>query len=289
MAVYISPFLGYGCVTMILNEKRIRLDEVKKILELKEPTCVTLDIGNQFVSFFFKPHFSRDLVILSPGAKSKKISPEFQRVSYAEEIEANVIILTDPTWDSGCRIGWMQGNSDIYFIETFVDMIKNLIEGEGFRLIFFGSSAGGFTSLVISSYFDNSSVIAINSQVDIFKYKQKQYVRSLLLKGFSMHEEEYITVYNGRNIVINSFIKNNLPKIYYYQNISDHDHYYNHYLLFDNIMRYHSESIYTCIYRDDNQGHNPPGKKIELSIINNVIVSPDSMDSSVFKDVIYEK
>lgn len=210
------------------------IEDIYKILHYHYPVNVSTTVDGIIVNFIYKPHNSNRMIVMSPGAKSKEFIPEYQRISYLDSIESNVLIFSDPTWDFGSKIGWMQGTPDFYAIELIVRIIDNILSSVNYELYFFGSSAGGFTSINLASYFENSTAIAINPQTNILDYNQKQYVNSLIVKNFMMTEEEYDTKFFGRHNLINVLIRNKLPKIYYFQNISDEKHYKEHYIPFQN-------------------------------------------------------
>ena len=111
---------------------------------------------NHFFSYFKKE--STKLVVMLQGAidRTKIQLPIFQRWSWAEDIEASVLILNDPTlFGNDLRLGWWQGEEEQYAIPSAGEFIKLVIDKLGYSvkdLLFFGSSAGGFSALMMAGH-----------------------------------------------------------------------------------------------------------------------------------------
>src|SRR5690606_22871633 len=91
---------------------------------------------------------------------------------------------------------------------------------------FFGSSAGGFTSLKMTETFQDSFAVVINPQTDILRYS-KTHVSKLLKYSYGatnidemndgcIENTRYIPSFDGKG------------KVFYFQNIFDQVHINNH-------------------------------------------------------------
>lgn len=118
---------------------------------------------------------SDKLVVLGSGALSKNSSwdrsrPRFSRWSW--DFGESTINFDDPTLylDDEILIAWSIGNSEFWYlkdISTIIKIIADKLKIKDNKLIFFGSSAGGFTSLMLSTLIKDSISIAENPQFDV--------------------------------------------------------------------------------------------------------------------------
>lgn len=218
---------------------------------------------------------SRRLLIFGQGHTDRKLVslPRFQRMNWANEFEDSLMILNDPTLylDPQMGLGWCVGTAQQYYLPIICDYISEVsaklgVANEG--MLFWGSSAGGFSSLMMSTYFPGSVAVANNPQIDVLAFKRGG-VRKLLEVGFGgiglgEARKRYPTRF--------SFLERIreigwVPDIYYLQNIADDDHYRDQFLPFVTGLAalggrsYNGESsrFVADLYRDDVALHMPVG------------------------------
>lgn len=114
---------------------------------------------------------SSRLFVFGQGAVDKnKKQPNFQRISWVDDIDDNIIIVNDPTiFNDELSIGWFQHSKDINYFYQFSEMLKHIARKMNLNIeqpILYGSSAGGFSSLMLSPYFQNPVVVINNPQTD---------------------------------------------------------------------------------------------------------------------------
>lgn len=242
---------------------------------------VCVDSGIEVPVRFHRNNNSDQLVILLNGAVDRKRSsgPVFQRSSWVEGINANVLNVADPTIAEGntLSIGWGQGNGG-KALESMSGVIKRIadaIDVPHQDRIYYGSSAGGFQALQLASRDRGASVIVNNPQTD-WTYYLPSSVRSVLRDCYS--EENLISLRDNypencsaaRAIISSGY----LPKILYFVNAASKSDINTH--LFNFLKTIKSSNLYNEVnriaisyYSDLKAGHNPLPKKQTLEIINN--------------------
>jgi hypothetical protein len=241
-------------------------------------------INHHGVLFELLTHFRENsplLYILGQGSindeKRKKYGlPLFQRWSWTTDLPCSVIILNDPTIYMGnLEVGWFQGTKDNYYLPIACELIQvflNKINLNSKDVIFSGSSAGGFTSLMMAGSFPDSAVFVNNPQTDIRKYR-KNSIEKLLNASFSgmSIEDAQDRQFDYRFSVIEYYRSiSKIPNIYYVQNVKDTFHMNNHYMPFINEInkliaekhgKFKTSRFYTELYFDRETGHDPLPKK----------------------------
>jgi len=218
---------------------------------------------------------SKRLLVFGQGYTDRKLVtlPRFQRMNWASEFEDSLIILSDPTLylDPQMGLGWCVGTADKHYLPIICDYIGEVATKLGVaneHMLFWGSSAGGFTSLMMATYFPGAAAVANNPQIDVLAFKRGG-VRMLLDLGFGgigidQARKRYKTRF--------SFIERVreigwIPDIYYLQNVADEDHYRDQFLPFVAALgeiggRSHtgdSARFVADLYRDDVALHLPVG------------------------------
>lgn len=169
---------------------------------------------------------NKNLVVFSNGAVNFKKStpPVFSRSSWYKDFNANCIYIDDATiHNKGISVGWGVGETDRHFIIDYCEIIERiaeLLEIEKSNIVFFGSSAGGFMSIMLSIYIKGSVAMANNPQVWVREESQEGRARNLYKSIFpNMSENEITDLYGERLSVIKAMEKEKyIPKIYYILN-----------------------------------------------------------------------
>lgn len=115
------------------------------------------------------------IFVFHAAVDPKKITlPVFVGQQLTEDLNANIVFVSDPALDIGVPIGWFTGDSHHSFQREFPLVIERISSGLRYskHLIFFGPSAGGFASLYYSHCFPDSLAIVANPQTNIGKYSE---------------------------------------------------------------------------------------------------------------------
>lgn len=259
--------------------------EVNEINEIKK-----LDFSNgipfriKYSSKYFEynllikinPSYNQ-LVILSNGAVNhkKKTPPVFMRESWINDIDANLIFIDDGTiHNTNFSLGWGQGNIEEFVLEKYneiIMIIKDEMDLKDKDISYFGSSAGGFMSLILSAMHPSSNVVTNNPQTIIENYYEA-FSKPLLEK---IYGSENLELYKHRTNAVEAFkYYNYTPNIYYIQNrLCSHD-VSQHVNPFISKMRendFSMESIVFIDYYDEENGHSPVSNQATLNYLNLLI------------------
>ena len=266
------------------------LSSIDPCIEFKEEKYTySTYVNNMKFDFYFHNKKSEKVLIMLPGAIDRtKIIYNFQRFSWSDEFDYSVMSILDPTINESndLSIGWFQGTSNNFAIETLAALLKNLFEKNNINeknVSFFGSSAGGFTSLMLANSFPKSKIIVINPQTCIQNYHEKEFQKILDYCYSHMQKSDVIERYKNRLEVNIDFSLREAP-IYYLQNKADIHHMKKHldvllekvedknFVLVEEGEILHDErNLNVLFYTDPESGHSPPSKEKTIQIINGVI------------------
>ena len=263
-------------------------------IDIKEVTTITgvlsvkggfryIDNGHPIEGVLKRDLKSRKLVVFLQGAidRSKLKPPIFHRWSWAKDINANVLTLSDPLLyrDEGLRIGWYVGASNFDYIQKFSHFIKNiLIEMKLNKddLIFFSSSAGGHAAIAMATQLKGGLAIVNNPQTNILNY-HAGHVTDLLNVGFGGIKKDEIIGSEMYRFSLSERMRKLkfIPDIHYYQNLEDTFHYENHFKPFIKEVSSIGLSfdLKIKLYSDPSSGHSPMGRIETLMIINQTVLS----------------
>lgn len=165
--------------------------------------------------FVPNPNFPDRLLVMLNGAvqreKGRDPREVFQRRSWANDFDANVLILADATLtpENNLRIGWSQGNGTSSLQNAMaqcVELISSALGVGDSSMLFFGSSAGGFQAVALHAYFRRSRFLVNNAQFDWTKYHVSA-VKDALRRSFgSMSVQEVRQKFPERCNVFNRFL-----------------------------------------------------------------------------------
>lgn len=153
------------------------------------------------VPYEFLIHIKTDndkLLCLGSGALNPPIrdqfinKPRFNRHSWG--FKESTIFYNDPTryLDKSLQGGWGIGTPDDWFLENIKDIIirvANFFNFNNENILFYGSSLGGFQSILLSILVKDSTALADVPQLTFENDRYWDYVKKILFPEFS---DEYI-------------------------------------------------------------------------------------------------
>lgn len=231
------------------------------------------------ILFPFEYNFKKDsnhLVFFFPGAfDRKKNMPKFQRSGYFKDLPYNCISFFDPTLflseDRKFESGWFQGNEENFYLNNLIKIVKSIVKHRKIpnsKILFFATSAGGIPAFKLACSFPESNVFLGNVQTNIFDHYPNRRDKMLSICYPEMNLETIKEKFTSRLSILKDSENIN---VYYAQNICDDFHLKNHFKPFlksiENNDLLKSEVV---IYKDEQTGHNPLPKEIELKVINNI-------------------
>ena len=114
-------------------------------------------------------------VVFSPGVQNTRVFPQFNRHTYFRELEGyRIIALADPYNYSDVIAGsmgsWHIGLDGRMLLEDYAWAIRSILGNSRGPLVVFGSSMGGYASIILSDLLDADLCIAHCFQADLTGY-----------------------------------------------------------------------------------------------------------------------
>ena len=149
--------------------------------------------------------------------------PVFQRHSWANMIKTSSVFCMDPTLyiSNYLHLGWGVGKNENYYLENSSLILKTIIEKMNISLdntVIYGSSAGGYLSIIMGIYLKGAKVVADNAQLDTKEWIFKEALDSVITFCFENISDSL--KYKERFSIVDAFEKNGyVPKIYMHVNL----------------------------------------------------------------------
>lgn len=165
------------------------------------------------------------LIVFNNGAVAEgNVSvPVFQRHSWATMLKTSSVFCMDPTLylNGFLQIGWGIGKNENYYLENSSLILKKIIEKMGITLentAIYGTSAGGYLSIIMGIYLKGAKVVADNAQLDVRNWIFKDALSSIIT--FSFDNIGDALNYQERFNIVDAFEKHHyVPKIYMHVNL----------------------------------------------------------------------
>lgn len=262
--------------------RRLSYQELDEV-EFPDGQLILYEIEKDGVLFelLLHPVFSsRQMVVFGNGRVYKHDElPVFQRISWYSDVACSSIWYFDPSLYLGeARLCWGYGTNQRWYLRDIAAILQKIFEKlniSGNNLLFFGSSAGGFTSIMLACMLRGKAEV-INPQYFPFKYYPstvEQMKRSCLKAGESLQEERV-------NAVVLFCREGFVPFIHCTQNAAASDDMYVQLLPFleqvkeafpEDLCRIHV----TYLYSD--RGHNAwPSQSVSIQTIQDTLSYQDS-------------
>jgi len=245
-----------------------KIDEIN--LTSRTPFILTVNWDNVKYEFLIRANSSsNELLVFGSGAydPAKMKPPIFQRHSWTEHFDSNMIYYNDPTLYLGqMSLGWGHGNDDTFFLEKIAKVIEKLMIKMSVNAedtLFYGSSGGGFMSMILAGYIKGSKALVNNPQTIIPNYYQTHVNRLLEAAHPSLPTEESAKKYVTRLNVLEFFKEiNYMPYIFYLQNTACNHDVVKHFMPFVRGLNTLKDSLTYDrltieLYSNKEQGHNP--------------------------------
>ena len=196
--------------------------------EIRQDSLYVLRVIQNGVPYEYLIHRRSDndkLIVFNNGAvpEGNVSVPVFQRHSWANLLKTSSIFCMDPTLylNSFLQIGWGIGKNEDYYLENSSLILKKIISKMGIRLqdtAVYGTSAGGYMSIIMGIYLKGAKVVADNAQLDVRNWIFKDALDSVVT--FSFDNIGAALKYKERFSVVDAFEKNHyVPKIYLHVNL----------------------------------------------------------------------
>ncbi|WP_271399224.1 hypothetical protein [Salinicoccus roseus] len=218
------------------------------------------------------------LFVISNGAidPKKKKPPVFMRNSWIEDLPGSLIFIDDPTLhDTDLTLGWGQGSEKAFALEeiaTFIDKLSNRFKYKRENIYFYGSSAGGFMSMMYAVMLEGTSAVVNNPQTNVLNYYPSA-VEPLMNHVYRTCDREKLLARYGHRLSIVEGFKHygHVPVIHYFQNHFCQKDLKQHMNPLIAEMKKEGMSmnhLYINQYFDSEAGHRPLSKAGTLRLLN---------------------
>jgi acyl carrier protein len=187
----------------------------------------------------------RYLSVQLHGARSRKSLPIFARWNYGPAFQADVLAVCDPTLylDDTLDCGWYLGTREQNAVDGLVAIALGCAMAMGTppeRVIFTGSSAGGFAALQAAAMIPHGKAIALNPQVDLLRFDARV-VGDYVAKASGCASLEEATRcfgdrWNATNALRRATARQDGPRVVYVQNKNDSRHFLRHFTPFARVF-----------------------------------------------------
>lgn len=237
-----------------------------------EMKLIVQQFGADFPVYFRLGGRTKYLISHYNGAVDRKRSPTgivFQRSSWRDELDCDVIHFADPTLlpHDSLTIGWGQLSPEKWAIPGYHAILKvfrrALSVAPPWRTIHYSSSAGGFQAVATAVYDRGSYVVANNPQLDIAKYNPVHQARLFkMVYGDTGSGARTIEKYPWRFNLVELFkLKKRIPRTRLAINVLSPTDYRNQAMHFleqlDGLDFSPKSQVRIDFYFDEAQGHKP--------------------------------
>lgn len=254
-----------------------RFESVAEFLQKREGVRGTVEIqlGDLPLHFFYDWRGVGTTFVTFSGSSSPKVKhvPAWAAKGTTDNLGVNRVLISDPSiiLHEELRLGWYAGNR---FQTDLQDQLTTLVTGisEGTRLIMFGPSGGGFTSLFHASRIPGATAIVSNPQTD-FRLFTESAVRWYLETAWNARLED-LPQLPLISSVLDMYDRDCVDaKIIYLQNEGDHDHVQKHLQPFLNTV--HQDLALVVLRPYLGEGHLGPDKESFVRLFETVVANPD--------------
>lgn len=204
--------------------------------------------------------------------------PRFERLTSLQELEANLLLLADPTLllDTQMRIGWYVGREGEDATERLATLIGRVAGQLGVsRVIIAGSSAGGFGAIALAPRLPEALAIAFSPQVNVGRFGDS-WAEALRRAAFPDHPDyaslEHDPAVRPRVDLAALYGEQQGGRVWYVQNSGDLEHVALQREPFEHAV----DDRVVFIDEFHCAGHNPPTRTRVRAWIERAIELPDA-------------
>lgn len=223
---------------------------------------------------------SQKAIILGSGAydaKSSLTPPIFQRHQWIPDLKGTLIFYNDPTLYLGqINIGWGHGTAERFYLKELSDILLvllNKLNIDRKKVLCYGSSAGGFMSLMLSGLLKSTALVN-NPQTIVHNYQERHVNEMFAAVHPNKTRQEIINQFTER-LVVAEFYKKicYVPTIHYLQNVSCVRDVAYHLIpfVFELEKMDYPINVMLYLYSNVKEGHNPLNKEKSLKYINGLL------------------
>lgn len=203
--------------------------------------------------------------------------PRFERLSSLQEVDANLLLLADPTLllDDQLRIGWYLGREGEDATARLAALVRRVAAQLGVaRIVLAGSSAGGFGAIALAPRIPGALAVAFSPQVHVRRFGE-EWAERLRSAAFPSRERfEDLELDPGTRARVDlAALYDEVPggRVWYVQNSGDVDHV----ALQRDPFEAAVDDRVTFVDEFHCAGHNPPTRTRVRAWIERALEAPD--------------
>lgn len=136
----------------------------------------SIKYGNGYLDLLTEDRGSNTTLVMFHAAVLRTFDtlPMFVGRKVTENLDANMVFVSDPSLELGINLGWYGGDQNRPLQVDLPQVISHVLDSipSHKHLMLFGPSGGGFASLYFSAQFPKSLAIPMNPQTDISLYNE---------------------------------------------------------------------------------------------------------------------
>lgn len=244
-----------------------------------------LEVIKNEVNYFFLLHLKVNnpkAIVFSNGAYNpEKLSkPVFMRKTWKDDYDTSCIFVDDRTLhNTNLRIGWGIGNEEVHHLEEMSSILIKILsvwDVKPENTIYFGSSAGGFKSIMFATFQEDSTAIVNNPQMLAHKYLDGKSAEILYKTMFpNLTPNEIHEKYGIRFSVAKMMSERNyIPNVLSLFNRMSHEDHNNQYLNFIEeckLLNLKISNIRFLMYSNYETSHDFLSREKTADLLNNII------------------
>ncbi len=215
------------------------------------------------IDFLVTKHRADVLIVVFHGALELSTTlPIFPGANVARGLGVARLALTDPSLylSPDLSLAWHAGNIHQPDLQVaYTQIIRKVASSAGAkRIVLFGSSGGGFASLVQAAAFPGATALIANAQTDVLLYHQ-DHVQKYINIAWEGDRDAFMAA--GSHSAIESIRKaQSFPRVFYMQNSTDTFHIKSHLDPF--VREFGQAPELKLLFGDWGEGHIAPPKEL---------------------------
>ncbi len=272
-----------------------RLGQVFKKPQQEECTLILHGQYWKFPAVYYAGQEQQPLFVMLSNRINRSLIrlPAFSRCAWAyqKKFPGHVLCVADPTLElhEDLGLGWYLGTAEHDASEDLAMFIRRFAEGLGIpdgKIIFWGSSGGGFSALALASRIENTIAVAINAQSDAFAYENANDIEKVRRHCFGgKPTKEIQEQYGSRINMVQAWRNNRSSRVILLQNALDAHHYAYHFTPFWESLGGSNEGgaaaggrHYAWLYSDSRGHYAPEPEQMIPEIVN--LINQESFTAS---------
>lgn len=133
--------------------------------------------GNGLLDLMIEDRNAETTIVFFHGAVPfrKTTLPVFSGLSVSSDLDANLVLVSDPGLENGTNLTWYAGDSERNLQHDLANVLIHVLRNFASHkyTITYGSSGGGFASLIYAAKLPNCTAMTVNPQTEIGNYHPK--------------------------------------------------------------------------------------------------------------------